>query len=274
MISILTRQGGVLGGSYGLPHDGDCLDDEIKHLVERGNNWWKLYNDVFVKGDWNEYINGNIEYSFEFVGSDLIAQLPGRDVIVCPLYCRLLGHRDTAAPSFPGIIGVNCFEPFKGMCALVYRWEQKLVFVDDVELMDQGEHYVASEITVGCKLSDCTIEPHSGVMGQSLLNGSVKTIFCGTEGELNGPSFPVGGAERRDYLPVGMIEGGPKIMDNVTAKKGNDVHSGFVLFTPKGALSGLCICFKDKHERSRFAEKLVKIKDVFRGLTSLQNCAV
>jgi hypothetical protein len=54
-------------------------------------------------------------------------------------------------------------------------------------------------------------------------------------------------------------------MMSLAANQGSFVYDGSVLFGERGALSGLCIGFKDIREGTLLCEKLDKLSDVFRG---------
>ena len=84
----------------------------------------------------------------------------------------------------------------------------------------------------------------------------------------------VTGASRGHNFPISVVEGGTEIVNDISADQSRRIYDGLVLFGEKGALSGFCIGFENESERSLYAEKFVKLSDVFRGPINLEKCAV
>ena len=72
----------------------------------------------------------------------------------------------------------------------------------------------------------------------------------------------------------GVVECATEVVDDVSADHGRLIYNGFVLFNRCGTLSGLCVCPNDVGERRCFAEKFVKLLEVFRGPINLEQCAI
>jgi hypothetical protein len=157
---------------------------------------------------------------------------------------------------------------------IVHRWNQELMFVDNVQLVDMIKHSISSTFAVGPQFPKSAIESCPGVMGKYLLDSTVKPVCLSGKCKLELPELIFRAAAGRDYFPIGVIQGGPEIVYDIAADECSRIYDRFVLFGSKGTLAGCCVCFDDPSERSRFAEKFVKFTDVFGGPINLEQCAV
>lgn len=251
-----------LVGVGGLPKKEDCLASRINQFVERGNHWVRSLR----RSDLQNYSNGEIQFAFEYVcaGDKGDAEvIPGSDRRVDPSYPPGKSI-EPHSPVYHRPIWNRGDQPFFGDLCVVYRWDQEPVFVRVVGLNNNREKFISSSFAMKAQCSHGTIEPCSASMGVSILKGFMKSICLAGEGELDRSSLLIARAMRRDDLPIGMIETGPNIVNDVPANQGRFVHNGFVIFDEKETLSGFGICFNNPDERSLFVKEFVKFADVFR----------
>lgn len=261
---MCDQQTAVLG--IGADRRDGCPGD-IDKFVHRWDEW-----EAFIRAsDYENYADGNIKLSFEFVsrGRDRLAdsarvgRVGSPDKIAC-----VLAERHVSGSS--GEVGNLFFDNVAGQCGVVCHWDQEPVLVESIESFDEVEKLVPSRFTVWLEVNEGIEESLVHPVGQSVLYGFVKPVGVFAERELDIPLFPGRGSEGANNFPIGVVERGSELMDCVgTAHRGFS-YDGFVLFGSRGALAGLCVCFEDIGEGSMFAEQIVKIGDVFRGPFNLE----
>lgn len=253
-------------GEGRLPDNFDCLACRIDQCVERWNHWSR----VSQRSDAENYLNGDIKFAFEYMcgrGSNS-SELIARDILGLPNHIATV-FAESAAEIQQREIGDLASNDITGKPCIISRWDQKPVFIEKISLMDEVEKFVPSVFTVGPQAIEGAIKSHTCPMGVSVLHGYLKPYPGLGKGELDFLSPPFVDHNGRNDIPVGMIECGSEIVNNIPTDQGCFVYDGFVLFGERGALAGLCICFNTIGERTIFAEQFAKISDVFRGSINL-----
>jgi len=254
-----------------IPDDLDSGTRDINQLVKR----WNDRAMIDITCDRENYVNGNIKFLFEYSGF--------RDTRRATL--RAI-HRRNVPRNVPVILAEATINKpsrevwnlldkrFGGKPCVVSGWDKKLVLVEDVELVDERDKFIPSRLSMGFQVEKGLIEGWRDPIGESLLYGFIKPCLGFAVGELDILPFPVSGGDRRDNYPVGVIESGTEIVNNVAANKRCPVNDGFVSFSEGGALSSICICFENVGERALFLEQCIQLVDVFRGPMNLEHRAI
>jgi hypothetical protein len=253
-----------------LPNERYCLASRIDHLIEGWNNW----SHISQRSDAENYFNGDIKFALEYIerGRFNLSELRGFGSGVEKPIKSAIAERCSLF-DLKGKIGGDSLDLIAGKQYVVIRWNQKPVLINDVHFMGKREKLVPSRFTMWAEPHQSAPKSCSCPIGESVLHSSLKSVCFFSEGELNRSQFSAS-AEGRNDLPIGMIEGGPNIMSDIPGYQTGAVYDGFVLFGENSAFSGAGICFEDNGERSRFIEKFVKLRDVFRGPVNFEKCAV
>ena len=267
--SAITRDN-LLG--HARPHERDGLAGVIHQFVERGNHWSILSR----RPDVENYANGHIQFAFEYSedGANGITELTSRHLF--------LDEPDYLCAAKNGALSFNherirkIRHPFLNFAGrkffVVCGWNEQLMLVNNIQFMNEVEWVVPSIFgMIGSKFDNSIVEVCPGTMGESLSRGFIKPICFLPKGKLGVFSFLVARAIGGDDLPVGMIDGGAQIVNDIAANQSGFIYDGFIEFGKEGALSCLCIGFDNVEERSLFAEKFVKFSDVFRCPINLRS---
>jgi hypothetical protein len=243
----------------GISQNADSRAGDIDELVQR----WNHRATVWSCSDRENYINGDVKFFFEYRGCskarhDALGWGQGHDIpnniptILAEPHSaserKVRNLRDDHVARYPCVIS---------------RWNKELVSVEYIRLMDEVEKFISAKLTVRFQVNKSLKEGWGDPLGQSVLYGYVKPCGGFTERELDVPQLPFLD-QRGDDIPVGMIQGATQVVDRVSTDHSGGFNDGFVLFGERGALAGLCICFKDVGERAFFAEQFVQLDDVFR----------
>lgn len=255
------------------PDVRDRVVGDANELVQRWNHWSKLS----MRSDRENYIDGNIQLSFEYMPSPSL-RLPQRDE------CRN-GQRDL--PNYIPVAIANVHNVDKSgevrdlgadgipsKPCVICHWDGKPMLVESVKLVDQVEEFVPSRFTMGLQVDKRLEEACGNPLGQSILYGFLKPCSGFTKRELNVPLFPGTIGKWRDYLPISVVERGSEIVHDIGSDVGCFCYDGFVLFGSRGAVAGLCICFNNIREGSFFTEEFIKLVDVFRGPLDFREGAI
>jgi hypothetical protein len=239
---------------------------DIDQIVKRWNDRAK----TSCSSDWENYLNGNVQFLFQYavvapglpssVGAVTRAKIPNAIAYI---------HAEVEIDQATGKIRDLPPQHVTGNSGVISRWNQQLMFVENIKFVDEVEHFVPSRFTVRFQVEKGLKEGWGNPVGESVLHGFIKP--CGAFGkrELNSPPLPISGREGRNNLPVGMIQRASQIVESVAAHECDRVYDGWVLFGVRGALAGLYVCFEDVAEGGRFADKFIKLQDVFRGPINL-----
>lgn len=240
----------------------------IDQLVEGWNHWSR----VSTRTDRDNYVDGYVEFLFDYGGSCVLATHSSVRRREVPGECSLGVHGTDVHRA-----GRNIRDLFPEVgrrdLVVISRWNQKPVFVDVAQLVDQAEELVPTCFVVGPQAIKCAHKSARHFVGHSLLNSSLSVFLLSDERELNGAPL-LFGDEGADDLPVRMIEGASEVEDRLADDNGGCVYDGFVLFGADGGLAGLYVALKSECERSMFAKKFAKLRDVFRGPFNLEVSAV
>ena len=254
-----------------LSNENDCLASRIDEFVERSNHWSRRSQ----LSDIENYSDGEINFAFEYVegGGHEFANLVRRDRVVSPLKdglakCRFLRNRNRQ-------IGNLFMKHFSGDLCVVYRWNKKLMLVEDIGIVDEEEKVVPTTFSMGLQFSDSTVKACPEMMGESITKNFIKPFCFSGKRKLNAIESAIPyGKQRRNDLPISMVESRSEIMDNIATDQCYFVYNGFVLFDARDALTVFGICLNNEDERSRFSQKSIKFLDVFCGPINLEKCAV
>ncbi len=252
-------------------HDVENDTNDIDQLVEGWNNWAAIVG----RSDYENYLNGNIKFLFEYTCGRRLdgAEIGGIDILGMPNHIpAVLAERKIDGPSRK-IWDLSSYD-FSGNSCVVSYWGQSTVFARGVDFVDQVEKFVPSSFAVGFEPDDGIKESLTCPMGESVLHGFVKPIRSFMKGELDLPFLPLFVGEGRDNLPVGMVKRRMEAVDSFARNHSDSIYNGFVFFSERGALAGLCICFEDVGEGAIFAEQFVKLHDVFRSPINLESGVV
>lgn len=261
----------ITNDSLCIPHNLNGGGCNVNHLVKR----WNHRARIDITSDSENYTNGDIKFLFEY-SSFRNPRLPtlrtihGRNA---PCYVPVIlaeSTIDNAARK----VGNLFDEHLRGKPCVVSGWDKKLVLVDDVELVDEREKFIPSRLRMGLQVEKGLIEGWRDPIGESLLYGFIKPCLGFAVGELDALSFPFSSGPGGGDYPIGMIESGTKIVNNVADDKCGPVNNGFVSFSERGAVSSICICFENIRERATFLEQCAQLVDVFRGPMNLEQCAI
>ena len=267
-------QAGERGKGLQLFKDApDC----IAHRIERSNCRISVANLC----DREKYINGNVDYFFEFV----YGRRDGfADVIPEEFWIRNPSDVSPVTPhdECPNIgrerwvIDKNAeISTHDGF--IVFYWNQEPMFIYNLHLVHEEKDLVPSLIKMGFQFcqyvsqslsaSDLTsYEP----LGESVARGFLKPVQAFTEGKLD-VLFDDAVArsaiidETGKYLPVCVVKRFPEVSDRVTGNCSESAHRGFVIFDIGGSPIGLCIRLKDISERRIISQYFGKISDMFRS---------
>lgn len=249
-----------------ISHNTDSRLDYVNELVKS----WNHRSKVSTTCDRENYINGDIKFLFEYAGRGNF-QLPtllsvyGRDV---PTYVSMVLAEvaiDQTGRKIRNLFSDN----ITGKPCIISGWDQKLVLVDDVELVEEREKFVPTRLTVGFQVENGLIEGWGDPIGESLLYSFIKPCLGFAKGELQKLPFIFSGGERRNDVPISVVESGAEVVNNISANKCGSIYNRFISFCKSGALSDLCICFENIGERTSFIEQYVQLVDVFRGPINL-----
>lgn len=252
-------------------HDAHGSYGNINQLVERWNHRAK----VDSTGDRENYIHGDIKFLFEYSGFRNLRGTP-----LTPVHRRnvpryvsvVLAEATINKPLWK--VGDLFDKHLGGKPCVISGWDKKLVLVEDVKFVDEREKFIPSRLTMGFQIEKRLIESWRYPIGESCLYGFIKPCLGFAKGELQVSPFLVRSNDGRCNFPVGVIESGAEVVDNISANKRCPVYDGFVSFCEGGALSSLCICFENVGERATFLEQCVQLVDVFRGPMNLESCAI
>lgn len=263
--------GALLAGS----DNGNCLPGDICHLVKR----WNHRAQIGLRSDWNNYLNGDIEFLFEHVGGigHPLTEVESCDHVMDDWHLPTqvsVCHAKRAIIEATGKIRNLGDDVIATKRCVVARWDGKPVLIDGVEIMDQIEKFIPSRITMRLQVNKRLVEAKGDPIGQSILYGFLKPCPCFAEGKLDISLLPAGGSKGGNDVPVSVIQGGPEVMRDIRRDVYSLTYDGLVFFGPRGAVTGLCVCFDNIRERSLFLEKFIKLVDVFRGPVDLGHCAI
>jgi hypothetical protein len=134
------RQAGADDDLDGRPHDADGFCRYVDERVEQWNRWY----DVLIASDLKNYINGNFQFSFEYLEKrgDVCSDVP--NVLSC-----VPRHIDGGTPhryiyQTYGEIGDLLAKDARVNSLVVCHWGQTAVFIRDVNCIDPGQKAVAS----------------------------------------------------------------------------------------------------------------------------------
>lgn len=264
--SVLSETATLSQESNCVLHDVENVTDNIHQLVEGWDNWAAIVG----RSDYENYLNGNIKFLFEYARGRRANgdKIGGIDILGTPTHIpAVLAERTIEEPSRK-IWDLSSYD-FTGNPCVVSYWGQRSMLVRGIDLIDEVEKFIPSRFTVGFEANDSVEKPLTYPIGESVLHGFVKPIRGFAERELDVFLFPFLGGEGRHNFPVGIVKRRMERMDRVTGNQSNSVYNGFVLFSERGALAGLCICFEDVGEGTFFADEFVKLSNVFRSPINL-----
>lgn len=249
--------------------ESDCVFHGVKNAMDYVDQLVEGWNDWASKvrlSDYENYLNGDIKFLFEYACGRWTdsAEIGGIDILGAPTHIPV-ALAECAIDEHNGEIRDLMSYNFVGNPCVVSYWGQRSMLFRGIDFVDQVEKFVPSSFAVGFESDYGVKETLTYPMGESVLRGYVKPIRSFAERELDIFPFPLLSGERRNNLPVGMVKRRMQVMDNITGNHSNAVYDGFVLFCERGALAGLCICFEDVGEGTFFADKFVKLADVFRS---------
>lgn len=263
---VPSNPASVRGG--GLPHNYDCLASRIDQCVECWNDWSRRSQ----RTDAENYIHGDIKFALEYVERRWLnpTELLNSAGRLPPEYTLA----EPAVVNIEGKFGDKLSDHAARKVYIVCRWDKQFVFVENIHFIDEGEKLVPSRFTMRVKLSESAVETCPGAMGQNLLDSTIKPVCFFGERELHQFALEIVGTVGGNDIPIGVVESGAEIVNNVSGYQSRIVYDGFVLFGKNGAFTGFGIGFDDQSERSRFSEKFVKLSDVLRGPINLEKCAI
>ncbi|RYG95760.1 MAG: hypothetical protein EON58_13510 [Alphaproteobacteria bacterium] len=148
---------------------------------------------------------------------------------------------------------------------VVARWNERAVLVDSILVVEEVEQLVPSRLTIWPQVHNEGKELWGNPVGQSVLYGFLKPCSRLAKRELDVVSPSTVRSERRDDFPISVIESRPQSVQCVRRDEGCLFHDGFVLFSSRGAIAGLYVRFDHVEEGALFAQKFVKLIDVFSG---------
>src|SRR5436309_1740402 len=135
------RQAGAIRAPLGcgVSDNLDGFSRDTDELIQRRNDWI----DVVRRTDLENYVDGHFQFAFEFVerGRDGFTQLIARKLVDLPN--RIVGH--FAEPTIENVEGKirDLLPDYVGrQLCVIARWNQKLVLVENVELMNQVEKLI------------------------------------------------------------------------------------------------------------------------------------
>lgn len=264
----------LTAGRLALPEALHVADNSLyksHQLLKRWDQWQGRAN----VGDLKNYIDGNIEFLFEYATKgqswqakavpDGWAQRPDHISATLTDRHRASDARGEVGDELAKIVGIDS--------TVICRRNQRAVLVRGVPVVEQIEQLVPTRFTVWPKANDEGKELWGNPVGQSVFHSFLKPCGRLGKGKLDSLSAPLVSGEGRDEFPIGVVERGPERLQDITADQGGLIYNGFVLFSVGGTLIGLCVCFEDVAEGLLFTEQFVDLSDVFRGPVDLETGA-
>jgi hypothetical protein len=253
-----------------LSKSSDNIDDgvrDIDKLVERWNN----HHRRMPRTDLENYLNGDIDLVFEYSVRREPESAPTEHArkTELPYDVPVVAAKVHDRIGMDGTVGRELLDCFSGQVCVLSRWNERTVLVRHIECMNEIEKLVPSLFAVGLEPHYCIEKLWTNPVGQSVLHGFLKPCSGFRDWELDRSPLSVGLGEGEHNGCVSMIERGSQIMDGVAANYSEFLYDGFVFFGSDGTPAGSCICFKDIAEGTLFAQRLVKLSDVFRGPINL-----
>ncbi len=249
-----------------IDHDRNGTINSISHFVERGNNRFRISQLT----DYQKYINGYIKFFFEYTQGWRFYYTDSSFINfnIIPGYIPA-ALAESAINDTTREVGNLPLNYFTGNPCVVSYWGREPMLVDIAEFMNDIEIFVPSIIAVGFQVDNCIYKGSTDETGTSILYGFGKrcTIFTKGKLDISLPFFVRN--ERRNNFPIGIVKGTPEIMNCISTNNDNSIYDGIVSFSKGGALSGLCICFKNIREGAFFMDYFGKIRDVFRSSIKL-----
>lgn len=252
-------------------NDVDRRSSDLHQLVERWNHW----SHASMASDCENYINGDVQFLFEFehpAGQDLpegraihISACP-RDIDLSSTHAKIMHVGREVRHHSPNVRARQCF--------VVCRWDGKPVLVEAIEAVEKIEKFVPSIFRMGLQVDKSPKKAGRDPIGQSVLHAFLKPCSGFTKRELDSPLVLFAGSERRDDRPVSLIEGSPQVLNDICDNGDGVIYDGFISFGAQGTLTGLCVRLDDITKWALFLEKLVKLIDVFRGPISFSQSVI
>lgn len=236
-----------------------CLDrfnyarDHFNELMKRWDNRLTLVRQSIVE----KYIECVLTLVFDL---DIIPSFNANDIARNDAPIGNPGSKlQTTKHSAFIILGIN------GNSSNPYHWNNKLVFVDNVEIVKGTKSFIPSSV----RFYDVDNEISEGgrkLLYYSTTNGSYKIIFGFAKRKL--APFRVAPGFFKFNLTDNQIKGCPCVMDSISDDKGDCGWNGFGINELKSIVSGISVILDDNRivfSVDKLIEDRLKIKDMLLG---------
>jgi len=154
------------------------------------------------------------------------------------------------------------------------RWNEQFMLVQDIQFFRQIEKFVPSQSTVCAQSQHCGDKACAASEGASIFQGLHVSGAIPGKGKLDTPPFSVAHAMGGDDLPIGMVQSGPKVVNDVPTPKRHFVYYDLILFDEEESFIGFSVCLNNERKWPSFQQKFVKFTDVLFSLTDLEESTV